>query len=119
ALPMPIYKLEIQATGRDNGASSMLIDLHGGLGTLNIALGNLVADGLKKALGGLIEFGRAGLGVAMDYQSSLNMFQAVSGATGEQMAQIAAEAKRLGGDMTLPATSAGDAALAMTELAKA
>jgi TP901 family phage tail tape measure protein len=116
---MPEYKLSILVEGADRGAGDVLLHLHSGLGALNVALGNLVADGLKAATGALIDFGKTGLDVAMDYQSSLNMFQAVSGATGDQMAQIGAEAKRLGADMTLPATSAGDAARAMTELAKA
>lgn len=116
---MPEYKLSILVEGAENGASDVLGRLSGGLGALNVAMGNLIADGLKATTGALVEFGRQGLAVATDYQSSLNMFQAVSGATGDQMAAIAAEAKRLGGDMSLPATSAGDAARAMTELAKA
>jgi len=116
---MPEYRLSILVEGAENGASDVLGRLSGGLGALNVAMGNLIADGLKAATGALVEFGRQGLAVATDYQSSLNMFQAVSGATGDQMAAIAAEAKRLGGDMSLPATSAGDAARAMTELAKA
>ena len=116
---MPEYKLSILVEAAENGASDVLGRLSGGLGALNVAMGNLIADGLKAATGALVEFGRQGLAVATDYQSSLNMFQAVSGATGDQMAAIAAEAKRLGGDMSLPATSAGDAARAMTELAKA
>lgn len=116
---MPTYRLDIDVNGHDNGASSVLLNLHGGLGALNVAMGNLIADGVTRLGGALWDLGKSGLGVAMDYQSSLNMFQAVSSATGDEMAQIAAEAKRLGGDMSLPATSAGDAARAMTELAKA
>ncbi len=55
---------------------------------------------------------------AADYEASLNIFQAVSGATADQMAEVGKLAKELGADLTLPATSAGDAAKAMTELAK-
>ncbi len=116
---MPNYNLQINVIGQDKGAHDTLVNLTGGLSSLNIALGNLIADGLKAATGALIDFGKSGLNVAMDFQSSMNMFAAVSGATGDQMAAIGAEAKRLGADMTLPATSAGDAAKAMTELAKA
>lgn len=116
---MPTYRLDIQVNGRDNGASNVLLNLHGGLGALGVAMGSLAAGGiamLGRAVAGL---GKAGLDVAMDYQSSLNMFQAVSGATAAQLQQAGDLAKQLGGDMTLPATSAGDAARAMTELAKA
>lgn len=56
--------------------------------------------------------------VGSDYEQSLNTFQAVSQASAEQMRQVGATAKQLGADMSLPATSAGDAAKAMTELAK-
>lgn len=56
--------------------------------------------------------------VGSAYQDSLNTFQAVSSASAAQMKAVAAEAKKLGADMQLPATSAADAAKAMTELAK-
>jgi TP901 family phage tail tape measure protein len=56
--------------------------------------------------------------VGKAYQDSLNTFQAVTSATGKQMAAAAKEARALGQDMSLPATSAADAAAAMTELAK-
>lgn len=78
-----------------------------GLG-LAVAAGTTVAAiGLKK----VIELG-------IEYQSSLNTLQSVTQATGAQMAQVGNLAKELGADMTLPATSAADAAAAMTELAK-
>lgn len=57
--------------------------------------------------------------IGMAYEQTLNTFQAVSSANAEQMGRVAAAAKALGNDMSLPATSAADAAKAMTELAKA
>src|SRR5258705_12904977 len=116
---MPYYKLEILVSGQDKGARDLLLDLHGGLGSLNVALGTLIADGLRSATGALIDFGKRGLDVATDYQSSMALFQAVSNASGADMQRVGDMAAQLGGDMTLPATSAGDAARAMTELAKA
>lgn len=59
------------------------------------------------------------LDIGIKYQNSLNTLQAVSGATARQMSSVSDTAKKLGQDMTLPATSAADAASAMTELAKA
>lgn len=59
------------------------------------------------------------LGLGTSYESSMNLFQATTKATVEEMSLAAKKAKELGADMELPATSAGDAALAMTELAKA
>lgn len=55
---------------------------------------------------------------AADFQRSLNVLQAVSGATRGQMKAVSATAVKLGADITLPATSAKDAADAMLELSK-
>ncbi|GAA1428408.1 hypothetical protein GCM10009601_41550 [Streptomyces thermospinosisporus] len=53
------------------------------------------------------------------YQRQMNTFQAVTGATAGQMQRAAWMANRLGNDLTLPTTTAADAAEAMVELAKA
>lgn len=63
--------------------------------------------------------GAAILKAGGEYEKALNIFQAVTKATGDEMARAADVAKDLGADLTLPATSAKDAALAMTELGKA
>lgn len=78
-----------------------------GLGAAITAGTALAAVGLKKVID---------LGIT--YQNNLNELQAVSGATGAQMAQISKVAVQLGNDMSLPATSAADAASAMLELSK-
>ncbi|HXF08988.1 MAG TPA: phage tail tape measure protein, partial [Candidatus Acidoferrales bacterium] len=85
-------------------------------GTEAAKIGGLLTLGVTTPLAGVA---KAALGTAMDYQSALNLMQAVSGATAEQMQQVSERAKELGADMSLPATSAADAATAMTELAKA
>ncbi len=56
---------------------------------------------------------------AEQLQHSLDIFRSVSGATADEMARVDEQARLLGGDLSLPATSATDAADAMTELAKA
>jgi TP901 family phage tail tape measure protein len=53
------------------------------------------------------------------FETELNTFQAVAGATAEQMKEVSRTASELGADITLPAVSAADAAKAMTELARA
>lgn len=52
-------------------------------------------------------------------EQGLNLFQATSRATAEQMREVSDAAVALGRDVSLPGVSAGDAALTMTELAKA
>lgn len=86
--------------------------------------GAMDAVGTAARLGlsvGLLAFGAAAAStvkIGVNYQNQLNMMQAVTHSSGEEMAQVAKKARDLGNDLTLPATSAGDAAQAMTELAK-
>lgn len=89
--------------------------------------GGRMAGGLKSTLGSIGPM-IAGLGLAgglssaltagMDFTTQLNTMGAVAGATGAQLSQVSALAKQLGNDISLPGVSAGDAARAMTELAK-
>jgi TP901 family phage tail tape measure protein len=63
--------------------------------------------------------GLAAVKMAGNFEQSLNVFQSVSGATAKQMELVAAKARELGKDASLPGISARDAAQALTELAKA
>lgn len=56
---------------------------------------------------------------AASFEHQINILGAVSGASADQLGQVQTKAKELGADLTLPGTSASDAAGAMTELAKA
>lgn len=58
------------------------------------------------------------LTVGMDYTSTLNKMQGVSGSTASQMNVVSKAARTLGSDISLPGTSANDAATAMMELSK-
>ncbi len=110
-----MVKIGADTGGADKAMQSVSQRL-GEFGKQAAMTGTLLTAGVTLPLVGVA---KRALDTAMDYQSSLNMMQAVSGATGEQMAAVAKRAKELGADMSLPATSAGDAAKAMTELAKA
>jgi TP901 family phage tail tape measure protein len=80
--------------------------LKGELGPLLIPIG----------IGGAI----AAIGkIGIEYENNLNIFQAVTKATGGQMDIVAAKARALGADVQLPGVSAAGAAAAMTELSKA
>jgi phage-related minor tail protein len=59
------------------------------------------------------------VGQAGELQRSLREFQAVSGATAQQLTQVRGVVRELGADLTLPAVSANDAAKSLTELSKA
>lgn len=95
----------LQQSGRS--VSSIAAGLGRGL-----SLG-LVA-GTVAAAAGLTQVIRLGNG----YQSNLNTLQAVTQATGAEMQRVGQIAHELGSDLTLPATSAADAAAAMVELVR-
>lgn len=111
---MTAAELMVKVGADVDGAVSGLNKVHGTVG--KVSTGTKVAMGVMA--GGII----AGLGAAVhsaaDFESSLNTLQAVSGASSSVMGEVGAKATALGNDMTLPATSAKDAADAMTELTK-
>jgi TP901 family phage tail tape measure protein len=115
---MPGGKIEIDVEpnlkGFDGKVASGLRGLQGPLGSTAKGIGLAVAGGIGLAAIGFKQV----IDIGIEYQNSLNTLQAVSHATGDQMARVGATAKALGSDMSLPATSAADAAAAMTELAK-
>ncbi|NIL74413.1 phage tail tape measure protein [Rhodococcus sp. B10] len=81
-------------------------------GTFGKIMGaGILAGGVTAAFGEVIKTGN-------DFTNELNTMQAVSSATAQQMAAVSDRAKELGNDNQLSATSASDAAAAMTELAK-
>jgi TP901 family phage tail tape measure protein len=115
---MPGGKIDILVEPDTRGFPSKLASgLRGASGiasSIGRGLGLAVAAGTTIAAGGLASVIKLG----NEYQGNLNELQAVSGATALQMAKVGQTAKALGADMTLPATSAADAANAMVELAK-
>ena len=98
----------------DNAASSA-----GKLGKVLGSLGDIAPMvGFGAAAGGIAAGLQKTLTLGNDFTSTLNTMNAVSGATEGQMRQISDAARQLGNDISLPNTSASDAAAAMTELAK-
>ncbi|PSR64001.1 MULTISPECIES: phage tail tape measure protein [Nocardia] len=83
------------------------------------------AIGAATALGGALGLAFAGtaafgqiIRIGNDFTTTLNTMKAVANASASEMAEVSEKAKQLGNDITLPGTSANDAAAAMTELAK-
>lgn len=111
-----LLKERVDALNRslDKGTASAAASSNRNLKTVGRHAGRvgLVVTGALALMGG------ASLKFAAEFQQSLQIFEAVSDATGSQMARVRKEAIRLGADIKLPATSAKDAAQAMTELAK-
>lgn len=78
----------------------------------------LGAIGLAGGIAGLASQFKAVMSVGMDWTNNMNTLSAVTGATADQLKKAGDAARALGNDVSLPATSANDAAAAMTELAK-
>jgi len=115
----PAANSAAQSIARMGGAAENADKKVSGLGALGAKALPLVAGGLVAAGAAAAAFGAMSVKAASDFESSMNVFQAVSGATAEQLAKAGDLATQLGADMSLPATSASDAAAALTELAKA
>ena len=81
-------------------------------------VGEIGVEALGDAARATGDFIKESITSAGDVEQNLNVLQVVAGATADQMAQISQRAIQLGGDLTLPATSAQDASRAMLELAK-
>jgi TP901 family phage tail tape measure protein len=115
---MPGGKIDIlispDLTGFEGKVTAGLRASTSGISKAGLAIGGVIAAGVGVAAAGL----KQAITLGIDYQNNLNQIQAVSGATGEQMAAVSARAVALGNDLSLPATSAADAAQAMLELAK-
>jgi TP901 family phage tail tape measure protein len=116
--PIPGGKIDILVNPDFNGFEGSLrkgLSSAAGIAkTAAIGLGAAITAGTAIAAVGFKKV----IDLGMQYQDNLNELQAVSGATGAQMAQISKVAVQLGNDMSLPATSAADAASAMLELTK-
>ncbi|MCM6778027.1 phage tail tape measure protein [Nocardia sp. CDC159] len=82
-----------------------------------VGVAGAIGGALGLAIGGAAAFGQV-IKIGNEFTTSLNTMKAVAGATADQMAQVSAKARQLGQDVSLPGTSANDAASAMLELAK-
>ncbi len=82
-------------------------------------LGNVAPlVGLAAAGAGVAGAFQEAMRLGNDFTNQINTVRAVSGATESQLAAVSQRARELGNDNSLAATSASDAALAMSELAK-
>ena len=106
--------IEPDLRGFDSKLGAGLRKSTGAVGNIVKGLGVAVAAGTALAVVGL----KKAIDVGREYQDNLNELQAVTQATAIDMRKVGDTAKALGADMSLPATSAADAAAAMVELAK-
>ncbi|WP_431770883.1 phage tail tape measure protein [Streptomyces cucumeris] len=107
-------RASLRAAG-DDGARSMsrLQRATAGAGKRGLSGANMLAGGsLVLGAGEAIQEGNR-------YQKQMNLFRAVTNATAGQMKRAAVVAQELGNDLSLPGSTAADAAEGMVELSKA
>lgn len=107
-----------QEAGNTHSAVGGLGQSFGGM-VAGVAGGIVAASGFAGVLGTVVGAVRSTITAGIDFGDQMNTLRAVTGATAAQMAQLQQKSIELGNDLTLPNTSAADAARAMTELAKA
>lgn len=103
----------LESFGKGAGAMSEIVT-----GALR-RVGEFVVDMAANAARAVGTWLKDSVGVAGDFEQTLNVLGATSGATAADLDRVAEKAKELGADMSLPATSAQDAAEVMLELSKA
>ncbi|MFE0257288.1 phage tail tape measure protein [Streptomyces sp. NPDC059010] len=107
-------RASLRAAGNDGARSmSRLERAVAGAGRRGISATNVLAGGgLLLGAGEMVEEGNR-------YQRQMNLFRAVTSATAAQMQRAAVVAQELGNDLSLPGSTAADAAEGMVELSKA
>ncbi|MDP9350803.1 MAG: phage tail tape measure protein, partial [Chloroflexota bacterium] len=88
----------------------------GGLGAKATAAGAMISAGVTAPLIGMAS---TAIKSVASFETNMNLLQAASDASGQQMKVLQQRAIDLGNDMSLPGTSASDAGQAMLELTKA
>ena len=96
---------EVDESGVDKGFKSIATKAAGAAAAVGAAFS-------------VVDFGKSVMRAGNEFQSQMNTLTAVSGASAQQLALVQAKARELGSATDLTATSASDAAAAMTELAK-
>ncbi len=118
-MPITAAKLLVKVDGDISGAEAGLSSIEG---KVNKFGGSLQSAGVKMTAAftaPLLLAGKSAVDVGIEFDRSMGVLQAATGATAEEMDRLKDLANELGADLTLPGTSAADAAQAMNELAKA
>ncbi|MET0751867.1 MAG: phage tail tape measure protein [Pyrinomonadaceae bacterium] len=104
---------DAQRVAREKAALAVAKESKYGAGDIAGLVGTAISG--STAVAGVYAVIKAGV----EYQQAMNMFQAVTSATAEQMKRASEVSIQLGNDVALPGKSAKDAADALTELGKA
>lgn len=82
---------------------------NGAFDTMRVALGNLIAEGIKKAVEGLAEFTRLSIETGMNFDASMSKVSAISQTFGTDLDKLRDKAKEMGATTKFSATEASEA----------
>ena len=82
---------------------------NGGWSVMNQVVADLATNAIQSAIQKLKDFGKAVMDLGIDFSSSMSNVQAISGATGEEMAQLEQRARELGATTVYSASDVSDA----------
>lgn len=82
---------------------------NGGLSAFTVALGNLAADAITKAIDKMKEFITTTVELGISFDTAMSKVGAISGATTEDMEKLRAKAKEMGASTKFTATEAAEA----------
>lgn len=109
---MNLLDLIVSISAKDNassqieGLSSKSIAMGSAMGT---TLGNLVADGIQKAAGAIVDFGKDTINTGMEFDSAMSQVAATMGVTTDDIQDLTNFAKEMGSTTAFSATEAADA----------
>lgn len=81
----------------------------GGISAMTVALGNLVADGIKLAAGKLKDFTEDIVQTGSEFEAAMSKVGAISGATAEDMDALTAKAQEMGASTKFTAVESAEA----------
>lgn len=73
------------------------------------ALANLAAEGIKRAVDGLVDFAKESIKAGKEFEAEMSKVEAISGATGRDMDKLTEKAKELGASTIFSAQQAAEA----------
>lgn len=79
------------------------------ISALTVAMGTLIADGIKALTSSVIDFAKSSLDAGMSFDSTMSEVSAISGATGDQFDALRDKAMEMGASTKFSATESAEA----------
>ena len=92
-----------------NAGEQAKISASGGITAMTVALGTLIADGIRKAAGELKDFTEEVVKSGAEFEAKMSNVKAISGATAEEFEKLNAKAQEMGTTTKFTAAETADA----------